>query len=126
MDQYVPTNDLVMASETLPKKMIIRRRDAIEQLFQKGNKISGRFTYLLYLPLDSSEGISMQIGFMCGKKIGNAVTRNYYKRVLREVFRKNKSYFTGFQTLIIAQPSILKSDFFTLQEDIIVAGKKLK
>lgn len=115
-----------MASETLPKKIIIHRRDEIERLFQSGRKISGQFVYFLYLPIEETKLVPMQIGFMCGKKIGNAVTRNYYKRLLREVFRKNKSFFKGFQTLIIAQNSILRSDFTSLQEDIILTAKKIK
>lgn len=115
-----------MVSETLPKKFIIHKRDTIERLFRSGKKISGRFVYYLYLPLDPKETTPMQAAFMCGKKIGNAVTRNYYKRVLREVFRKNKTLFEGFQTLIVAQNAILRSDFASLQEDIIATAKKLK
>lgn len=106
--------------------MIIHRRDTIEQLFKNGKKISGQFIYMLYLSIAESESADMQVGFMCGKKIGNAVVRNYYKRVLREVFRKNKTYFKGFQTLIITQKSILNSDFESLQNDIISTAKKLK
>ncbi len=112
--------------ETLPKKMIITRRDTIEKLFQGGKKASGRFVYFLYSPIEASEDVPMQVGFMCGKRTGNAVTRNYYKRVFREVFRKNKSYFTGFRTLIISQQSILDSDFKALEEDIILTAKKMK
>ena len=115
-----------MPAETLPKKMVITRRDTIEKLFQSGKKVSGRFVYFLFLPIEPSVDVSMQVGFMCGKKTGNAVTRNYYKRVFREVFRKNKLYFTGYQTLIISQQSILRSDFGSLEEDIILTAKKMK
>jgi ribonuclease P protein component len=115
-----------MHTESLPKKMILRHRDEISRLFQTGKKVSGKFVYFLYLPVNESEGVPMQIGFMCGKKTGNAVKRNYYKRVFREVFRKNKSYFTGFQTLIISQASIIKSDFESLKGDIINTAKKMK
>jgi len=106
--------------------MIIHRRGTIERLFKNGKKISGQYVYMLYLPMEESGDADMQVGFMCGKKIGNAVARNYYKRVLREVFRKNKNYFAGFQTLIITQKPILRSDFESLQEDIISTAKKLK
>lgn len=115
-----------MPTETLPKKMIITHREMIEKLFKSGRKVSGRFVYFLYLPMEASEDIPMQVGFMCGKKTGNAVTRNYYKRVFREVFRKNKSYFTGYRTLIISQQPILHSDFSSLEEDIVLTAKKMK
>ena len=106
--------------------MILRHRDAIDRIFQTGKKVSGKFVYFLYLPMNGSEGVPIQIGFMCGKKTGNAAKRNYYKRVFREVFRKNKSYFSGFQTLIISQAFIIKSDFESLREDIINTAKKMK
>ncbi len=115
-----------MPSESLPKRMILRHRDAIDRLFKEGKKVSGRFVYLLYLPLEPSAGIPAQAAFLCGKRTGNAVRRNYYKRVFRDVFRKNKPSFAGFQTLIVSHNNIVKSDLQQLQEDIIQTAKKMK
>ena len=114
-----------MTQESLPKNIVIRHRDDFEQLFQSGKRVPGTFVYLLYLPMLSDEPQRPNVGFVCGKKIGNAVTRNKYKRLMREIFRKHKGLFTGFQVLIVAQSAILNADSRSLQEEILSLTKAL-
>ncbi len=112
-------------TESLSKKLIITRKDDFDQLFGSGKRLSGKFVYLIYLPLKEKNKTQLNIGFVCGKKIGGAVRRNDYKRLMREVFRKNKDVFTGFRILIVAQPAIANADLISLQDDILSLGKAL-
>ena len=113
-----------MADESLSKKWIIRSRSDFENLFQTGRRTSGKFVFINFLP--APETVSFQVGFVCGKKIGNAVTRNLYKRRMREVIRKNKVCFHGLKCVIVATPAISKSDFQSLQQDILNTLSQIK
>lgn len=114
-------------TESLPKSLIIRHTDDFDQLFGSGKRLSGKFVYLIYLRLTEEEKnkTPVKIGFVCGKKIGGAVRRNDYKRLMREIFRKNKDLFTGFRILIVAQPAIANADYSSLQDEMVSLTKAL-
>lgn len=113
-----------MPDESLRKTLILRKRDDFEKLFQSGRRISGQFVFINYL--STPEAVSFKAGFVCGKKIGNAVTRNLYKRRMREIVRKNKPLFTGLEFILVAQANILKSDYDSLRRDIVDTISKIK
>ncbi len=77
---------------TYPKNEKLKSRKTIDLLFTKGKSVSKYPLRLVYIPLDESEEISIKIGVSVSKKhFKHAVDRNYYKRVLRETYRLNKS-----------------------------------
>jgi ribonuclease P protein component len=116
-----------MTSESLPKSIIIRHAHDFQRLFQNGKRLSGKFVHLIYLPLGAREedDVFVRFGFACGKKIGGAVQRNYYKRLMREMARKNRDRFAGFEALIVAQPAIVQANYETLREDILNLARSL-
>ena len=60
----------------------------------------------------------IQIGFTVSKKIGNAVTRNYVKRVLRSIVRNNLNQLTEhFNLEIIPKKKIEGIKFLELEQD---------
>ena len=114
-----------MKLESLPKDIVIRHRDDFQVLFESGKRLAGKYVYLIYLPL-AGKTESIKIGFVCGKKIVHAVQRNRYRRLMREIVRKNKRSFAGFRTLIVAQPAIIKSHHDSLEAEILSLAQKLK
>ncbi|WP_028377078.1 ribonuclease P protein component [Leeuwenhoekiella sp. MAR_2009_132] len=84
-------------NQTFPKKEHLKRKKLIDLLFKEGQKVSSYPLLLFYTkaPL-FEEGINIQAGVSVAKRNHKlAVTRNRLKRLMREVYRKNK---TDFQT----------------------------
>ena len=70
----------------------LKRRADFERVQSKGRKVhSARFLFLVLARTD--EGAPSRIGLTVTRKVANAVGRNRIKRVLREVFRKNRGLF---------------------------------
>ena len=76
---------------TYPKAEKLKSRTTIGLMFTEGKSVSKYPLRLVYMPLDPSEGIAMQMGVSVSKKhFKKAVDRNYFKRVLRETYRHHK------------------------------------
>ena len=71
----------------LPKKMIFRSKQEFNKVYGKGRSYVNHFLIIHVLQSNKIEG---KIGFVVGKKIGNAVIRNRIKRMLREAYRLNQ------------------------------------
>lgn len=69
------------------KKEHLRENFLINRLFKIKNKIVGNFFIIYFLKnnLDFN-----RIAISVSKKLGNSVERNYYRRIIREIYRKNK------------------------------------
>lgn len=85
---------------SFPKELRIRKTSQYEEIFGKGGKLRGKHFDILYVP--NSLGYS-RVGIVAGKKkVHSAVGRNRVKRVLREVFRNNKSLFGSLDIVFMA------------------------
>jgi ribonuclease P protein component len=70
----------------------LKSKKILDLLFSEGNSVSKYPLRLVYVQLDFDENIGIKIGVSVSKKyFKNAVDRNYFKRVLRECYRLNKS-----------------------------------
>lgn len=70
----------------LPRRVILRGKDSFDTLFKNGIRIAAGHIDLRYLTRQEPDP-SIHIGFVVGKKTGNAVVRNRCKRLLREAYR---------------------------------------
>lgn len=74
---------------TLPKSRILSGIGSFDRVFELAEKQKGRTVDVRFLFLhDVSPCI--KVGFVSGKKTGNAVFRNKNKRLMREAFRINQ------------------------------------
>lgn len=79
--------------QSLSKSKILRGKRNFERLFERSTVLKSPSVHLRYrLYSDPSEGCF--IGFIAGKKLGNTVTRNRIKRLLREVYRTHQHLLT--------------------------------
>jgi len=100
-------------SSTFPKSERLQHGHQFRQAYEHGRKIVGRF-FVLYYMTDDSPGqspggmpASRALGVVTSRKIGNAVTRNRARRLLREAYRLNKRKFrTNLQIVMIARSAI--------------------
>ena len=82
-------NGPALLSFALPKEARLRKRAEFLRVYDAGVRIEGRFMTVFILPSES--GIH-RLGVTATKKgIGNAVSRNRAKRLLREGFRLSRA-----------------------------------
>ena len=77
-----------------PKTEKLKRKKLIELLFSEGESVEAFPLILVYKSVDLPEKVGVQAGFSVPKRNHKlAVTRNRIKRLMREVYRKNKQGF---------------------------------
>lgn len=79
---------------TLGKEEKLKSKKLIEQLFAEGNYVKSFPLRLIYLPINHGAEFPLKVGFSVPKRnVKLAVNRNRIKRLMREVYRKNKYSF---------------------------------
>lgn len=84
----------------------LKLRADFQRVQSRGRKVhSARFLFLV-LPRETAEGegAPARLGLTVTRKVANAVGRNRIKRVMREVFRKNRALFpAGCDVVVVAK-----------------------
>lgn len=77
---------------TYSKAEKLKSKTTIDLLFSKGKSVSKYPLRLVYIEGDFGDDFPFKMGVSVSKKhFKKAVDRNYFKRVLRETYRLNKS-----------------------------------
>jgi ribonuclease P protein component len=82
-------------------------------VYERGVRIHSRYSTVFLLPNERGVG---RLGIAATKKIGGAVQRNRAKRLIREVFRRNKIA-PGFDVVVIPKREFLDASLSTLEAD---------
>ena len=91
----------------------IRRRAEYLQIYDRGAKTHGRYLTLFTL----SNGLPVgRLGIAATRKLGGAVERNRAKRLIREVFRRNKLA-PGFDIVVIPKRELLDASLTALETE---------
>jgi ribonuclease P protein component len=91
----------------------IRRRPEFQQVYERGVKIHSRYSTVFILPNAGGVG---RLGIAATRKLGGAVQRNRAKRLIREVFRRNKIA-PGFDVVVIPKRDLLDASLSDLEAD---------
>ena len=91
----------------------IRRRAEYQQIYERGHRTHGRYLTLFTLSNDLPVG---RLGIAATRKLGGAVERNRAKRLIREVFRRNKIS-DGFDVVVIPKREWLDASLIALEAD---------
>src|SRR5438477_12410824 len=91
----------------------IRRRVEFQQIYDRGLKVHSRYTTVFLLA--NSRGVG-RLGIAATKKLGGAVERNRAKRLIREIFRRNKLA-PGFDVVVIPKRELLDASLTLLEAD---------
>jgi ribonuclease P protein component len=82
-------------------------------VYERGVRIHSRYSTVFVLPNDRGTG---RLGIAATRKLGGAVQRNRAKRLIREVFRRNKIA-SGFDVVVIPKRDLLDASLSTLETD---------
>ncbi len=110
------------ASQGLSKKERIQGR---EFLRTKGcQRLSTEHFIIL---LSENDHGYRRLGVSVGKKVGSSVSRNYIKRVIREIFRKNKHLFPQGKDIYIMYKKGVQLDigFSEIEQELVNIFKNL-
>ncbi len=112
---HVPFRD----DERFRKQERLRKRSEFLHTQRKGYRRAGKYLVVYANPNGADFA---RIGLTVARKVGNAVTRNIWKRQLREIFRTHKQNLpTGYDFVVIVKAGvepvssqILKEEFLRL------------
>ena len=82
-------------------------------VYERGMKMHGRYMTLTALP--NAQPFA-RLGITASRRFGGAVTRNRAKRLIREVFRRNKIA-PGFDIVVIPKRELLGASLTALEAD---------
>ncbi len=82
-------------------------------MYQDGARVHGRFSTVFIRPNELGIG---RLGIAATKKLGGAVQRNRAKRLIREVFRRNKVA-PGYDVVVVPKRELLHASLTVLEAD---------
>ena len=91
----------------------MRRRADYRVIYEQGVRFSGRYTTLFILANTLGVG---RLVIAATRKLGGAVERNRAKRLIREVFRRNKIA-AGLDVVVVPKRELLDASLIVLEAD---------
>lgn len=82
----------------MKKEEVVKKNREFDYIIQNG-KYKKNNDFVIYY-MENDKNIN-RFGISVSKKIGNAVTRNYYKRVIRNICDKSKNLYSNSKDYII-------------------------
>jgi len=117
-----PFIEQTQGRETLRRSDRIRRRSHYLTIRKLGERVhTANFVVALI-----GTGSGRRLGITVTKRVKNAVHRNRIKRLVREVFRRNRQLFPeGSDVVVIARPGAEKLDYGRVREEFKNAERAL-
>ena len=107
----------------MKKINILKESYDFERIIKNNKSYRNDYCYIYIENKNNDE--PYKFGISVSKKIGNAVTRNKYKRRIKSILDKN-SYNNSFNCILILRKTVLDSKFKDIEESITSDLKKLK
>lgn len=108
--------------ETFPRTLRIIRGADFERVF--GTKVFAADGTLV-VSADKSSGEQTRLGLSVSRKVGNAVVRNRWKRLIREAFRRKKNVLPPGLDLVVRPRAGAKDDFQAVSRSLMNLAKRV-
>lgn len=105
-----------------PRRFRMRKSEDFQRLFAL-RRSAGDHNLVIYGGKNDSP--ITRVGLAVGKKIGNAVVRNHWKRMLREAFRLSRSEIPAGYDLILLPRRGVKPRLSDLQRSVVKLTRRL-
>ena len=98
----------------MKKYNIVKNNYEFNKIIKIGKSIKNKY-FIIYFKENGLE--KYRFGISVGKKIGNAVVRNKYKRKIRSIVDDNKKYYTkNLDYIIIMRKACLDAEFDEMEK----------
>lgn len=102
-----------MADQSFRPAQRLRRRAEFERAYKEGIRLRGRLMTVFVVP---NQGAMSRLGVAATRKLGSAVRRNRAKRLVREVFRRQRPK-NGWDIVVVPQAQMLTARFADVEAD---------
>lgn len=106
----------------MKKVNIVKEKKDFDSAFKKRNQVVCKYAYIY---INDNDLPRYRFGICVSKKIGNAVTRNKYKRRVKDIIDKSQLQFSSKDYIIILRKSVTDSSFLELKEELVSALSKI-
>jgi ribonuclease P protein component len=111
-----------MPDERFRKSDRILKRELFRRVYQDGRKFTAKFFTAFVLP--NSEP-APRIGITVTRRTGKAVSRNRSRRLVREVFRRNKWRITrGVDIVVNVKSNLAEASYREVENDFLTFLEK--
>lgn len=109
----------------IPASSRLRKPSEFQQVRSLGNRIHcGPFIFQCRL---SAEESAPRLGVIASRRVGNAVKRNYGKRIFREIFRKHAAELPeGSECVIVLRAGYDRESFEQLEGRFLKACQSIR
>ena len=108
----------------MKKIEVIKKSDDFNKIIHNEKYVKNNELVIYYCDNNQNRN---HFGISVGKKIGNAVTRNYYKRIIRNICDKNKNLYSNSKDyIIIVRKGCTIKDFSYINDSFVYLIKKIK
>jgi ribonuclease P protein component len=105
--------ELEPRSEKFGKDRRLLSRPQFQAVFDAENRIRSPYFTIL---VKGTTHPTTRLGIVASKKLGDAVRRNRAKRLIREVFRRNKTVTAGLDIVVIPRTELFEATYTSLEE----------
>lgn len=107
----------------MKKYEVVKKSWEFDNIIKNGKSVKNNSFVVYYLKNDNNK---KRFGISVSKKIGNAVTRNYYKRIIRKICDINKNiYSNGKDYIIIMRVRGKDLSFNELKDNLVNLIEKI-
>ncbi len=108
----------------MKKSEIVKASREFDKIINKGKYNKNNEFVIYYQPNDLEKN---RFGISVSKKIGNAVTRNYYKRIIRNICDKYNFLYSNFKDyIIIMRKGCIKLSFYDINSSFVNLMEKIE
>ena len=87
----------------------LRHKRDFERVYSKGRQLVGRYFVVFWL--EQPKGF-LRVGVVASRRVGGAVARNRAKRILREIFRRNRpGRSVSADVVLVARAAIVEAKY---------------
>lgn len=116
------TGGIILAVNSFPPAVRLRKRSDFLGLKDSVLKFASRGILVVWRMNNLAHA---RLGVTVSKKVGCAVTRNRVKRIVREIFRSNRSLLPAVDLNVIARSEAAIMDFHGLEQELLKAFRHI-